>query len=762
VILGAYGGHWGGMESDDREVRRLRMRRRSFLRGAAGALGALWLPALGACNPSEDEVPVRAAPPGARWLAQARIAGLDFSSGDPSEFDRALDMAAASGASVIEADAALSDFMTDAAWEEQMSLLDDVAARSHARNLKIVWYYPTLEVVTPEGERPEVPSIYKQHPEWMQTGVGGDVNVFYGQKEHWVPPGAESAWLCHNSGYREYFFARMRRLAATGIDGAWLDVPLYMTTAAQWVCVNPACRDKFERDTGLSAATLHNEDWTTPEWRTWIVWQHEEILRFCQDTVAVAQSVRPDFECIFEFVTMDGDFAGISAQDGSFRELRLSKPRPDAPPAPQGPARVLHVWEVDSISNDFGMRPATFEDWACKLRMFKWAKAADRGGPSWAFSYGSGEDDAAVVMAMCVAAGCSPYETKTPEMVTTVSWDFRTRMFRWIADRSELLLDADRIDEVGLLQSSPSRDWLEEIDEDSLFVHATGLSAELGEVDPSFVVGKSILETAYMAEYLGMSHLLSTKHVPFSIVPMMGLLAEDEAYLRSFKVLFGPMLRSVTDRQLEMLVAFVRGGGTLILTGDDKVGWLDDLGATRAPAARLDRRLGFDSAKVETLVLPVGSGVVYFSRSAVGAPYMKRDERPAVADVVQRATSTLTRRLRTDDAAFRHVHLELTRSGSRYLLQAVNYSGAVDRLILPDGSVAKAKAPAPDGYPFADAFSVAPLDFWVEVTLPGVRAVRASSPDAAFDPTRLTSAPTADGVRLDFRLGSYVLVELDV
>ena len=129
------------------------------------------------------------------WVREARIAGVDA---DPS-----MDMAAvkqillerkSQNVSVLEVDSGLSNIMTDDQFAAQVTFLDNVAKQAHALGMHAVIYYPSLEVLTPNGE--SLPhSMYKDHPDWVQRGLGGEPNVFYGGKEHWVEPGAESVKL---------------------------------------------------------------------------------------------------------------------------------------------------------------------------------------------------------------------------------------------------------------------------------------------------------------------------------------------------------------------------------------------------------------------------------------------------------------------------------------------------------------------------------------------------------------------------------------
>jgi hypothetical protein len=155
---------------------------------------------------------MRAPLAGPRWMEHARLGGEAFYIGyGDVALDRTLDRLAESGASVLEGDANMSDFLDDTALAQTLDEIHYVTQKAHERNLKVVWYYPSLEVITPNGEH-QSHSMFKKKPTWVQYNIGDKPNVFYGSKEHWVDPGAESAWMCHNSPYRDYYFDRVRWL----------------------------------------------------------------------------------------------------------------------------------------------------------------------------------------------------------------------------------------------------------------------------------------------------------------------------------------------------------------------------------------------------------------------------------------------------------------------------------------------------------------------------------------------------------------------
>ena len=415
-------------------------RPRLWLACLLAGVGALLLslpPAVGAPALSEFD----------DWGGSATVAGQAvWTDMTPAEIDAAVDKAIAQGATVIEADSNLSEYLTDAQFAQELALITQFTGRAHAKGVKVVWYMPSLEVNTTNGAN-LASTMYKDHPGWAQVGLDGIPNVFYGGSGQvfWVEKDMESVWLSPSSGYRDYFIARVEQLVATGLDGLWADVPIYADFGpTQWVDLNPAAVARFLADTGMAAPTTVN--WNDPVWRRWISWRHEELARFLTDVAAAAQAINPQFPIIAETLPTDYNGATIYGLDAGYLK--------DVP-------GVAHVFEVDAMSNASGFRKAQEDDWISLISAMKYTKAASGDKPSWVFTYGKQVDDAEAVMAEAVAAGNNPYELKVPEMTSTVGAAMRTRLYTWIQDNAAYLFERDSAARVAVLHSSSSRDFVD-------------------------------------------------------------------------------------------------------------------------------------------------------------------------------------------------------------------------------------------------------------------------------------------------------------
>jgi hypothetical protein len=581
----------------------------------------------------------------APWLSQARIAGAElYAEMTAAEIDRTLNALVDQNVSVVEGDSDLSRYLTEKEFEAELDLMRRFSAAAHRRGLKVVWYYPSLEVLSPKatsGRR----SIFKDHPSWVQRGINGKPNVFYGGsgRVHWVEHGTESAWMSFHSPFADMFLGRIKRIAATGIDGIWLDVPLYNDIGVIWADMNPAAVAKFKSDTGLKAPT--KVDWNDPVWRRWIAWRHDAIANFIVQIRDAARSVSTDVSIVVETVTLDYDAATMLGLDGS-----LFKSEPD----------IVQVWEVDALSDKTAMRGARPDDWIGLLGMSKYAKAASGSKPSWIFTYGQQPDDGLLVMAEALAAGNHPYETKIPLMTTTIGAAYRRRMFGWIKQQEQRLFASKSAAKVAVYYSPASRDYLDRAE-------GTGLYSTTGSGDGLWWTHEaidSLNERTYLAEYRGVIKWLVHNHVPFNIV-----VRPDPAELSRFDVVVAPALAALSDREAGQLDNYVAHGGHLVVTGPDAA-TLDEFGNKRDKPI-LASPNGATKSRVSSLDSTMAAGGTLDSLpQLLGKAYLVSGS-PAAGEALGALINRYSHSSVQTNAG-PNVHIELRRSGDELLLHLIN------------------------------------------------------------------------------------------
>lgn len=504
------------------------------------------------------------------WMSHARIGGADLYSGmGATKILEVFLQLRDQNVSVVEIDTDLSQYRTDPQFETEIEFMECVVCIAHNLGLRTAAYYPSLEVITENGEK--VPStMYKDHPDWVQVGIDGKPNVFYGSEEFWVPETDESAWMCPSSPYRDLYLDRITVLAGTGVDVIWVDVPLYMDTGTKWPGAGPYSAVEFRQwslDQGLGGESglgvPEAVDFADPGFRAWIRWRHESLQEFLEDIYQAAREVNPAIWVAVETFPMDYLDATDKGLDGLF--------------APEG-EQITRIWEVDSVSNSLAMQYAAPEDFGSKIAMFKWARAADRDKPSWVFSYGYQALDAGAVMGAAFATGNAPFEVRTPIMTESVGPDFRTRWFGFARDRPDLIPGPVREARAGVWYSSASRDYQDYGDVDGHYGLYVGTDPPLD--DPEWWStddADSCTYKPHLGGWRGAANALIQLRTPFRPVLSPGKPAED---VEGLSLLWLPSVAALADHEVETIVEFVQGGGTLLATGAFP-GQMDDMGNPR-------------------------------------------------------------------------------------------------------------------------------------------------------------------------------------
>ena len=592
-----------------RPGRRPGISRRKFIYVSIGAAAVVAGCGSNLLNRGETPEPGKGAPPGElppivdpppaelTWISDARVAGFEAFADDPAVSAR-LDVLAAAHVSVVVIDSDLSFYMTDERFEESAAYIDVVAKKCHERGMKAVVYSSMLEALT--GNAPQEQSTMgTDHPDWVQRGIDGKANVFVGgARVFWVPEGTESAWLCPTSGYRDYFINRVKRLAATALDGLWGDVPLLSDIVGVWPCTNATCAAKFLAETGLAQPT--RVDWNNPVFRRWVAWRHGVIHEFEQAVLAGARTVRPDFQLIVETGTMDYSNATAQGLDGASRD----------------DGDVLRVWEVSCVSDETGMREAPADDWISMAIMMRHGRGCAGKNPSWAISYGKQTDDAERVMAISIAGGVRPYESQNPLLSRTVGDSWRGKMYGWLKDNNDIWA-GESANPVAVIFSSVSRDF---VDRNA----GVGLYTSTNPADELWWAtrGKdSAAVLPYLGEYRGICKALIHAHAPYDVVTMPHL---SPARLAPYPVVVAPRPAALSDGEIASLKSYVEAGGTLLLTGGTDAGVFDENGALRTEPALL-QAFGISSG-ANWARTSYGRGAVVLVTEQVGQKYYQTDD----------------------------------------------------------------------------------------------------------------------------------------
>ena len=90
-------------------------------------------------------------------------------------------------------------------------------------------YIAGTECITANADK-SAHTVMKDHPDWIQRKITGEPAVFTGGAAFWIRQGDEDVWITpYAKEWRKQYMQRVREIAATGIDGIYVDIPYWMT-----------------------------------------------------------------------------------------------------------------------------------------------------------------------------------------------------------------------------------------------------------------------------------------------------------------------------------------------------------------------------------------------------------------------------------------------------------------------------------------------------------------------------------------------------
>lgn len=411
--------------------------------------------------------------------------------------------------------------------EEKLAAIEDLAKTAHAAGNRAFVYIAGTEVITKDADKTPH-TLAKDHPDWLQRKITGEPAAFKSGAAFWIAEGDEDAWISpYAKDWRELYMTRVRQIAATGIDGIYVDVPYWMTHFEgwedSWASFDDHTVAAFRRKTGLDARRdLKLGDFADPHFRRWIDFRIETITEFIAEIDRNAKSVNPNIMTIPEI------YPGIE------REAVVVG------------ADVYQLYSVaDAIAHEYefggGDHMATSRtplDWFLyQVGMHSFCAFAE-GKATWILNYSwDGDPNIAppepmMNLAMSlVMAGANFWDAAGHVMSGSNDPSTRKRIFEWIG-RHERTLYAPRnpIHPIGVYFSPSTRNYFPDV---------------------------------FLRSYRGILILLMQKHLEFQVVTPRTL-----AEFRGSTLIL-PDVRRLGDAERTALQARVSKGTRLVVTGTD-------------------------------------------------------------------------------------------------------------------------------------------------------------------------------------------------
>jgi hypothetical protein len=415
------------------------------------------------------------------------------------------------------------------------------AEAAHRVGNKAFVYIAGTECITANAEK-SPHSLAKDHPGWLQRNIKGAPAIFTSGAAFWIRPGDEDVWVSPlASEWRKLYMERVGQIAATGIDGIYVDIPYWMTHFDGWENTWASFDDytvaAFKRSSGLDARQdLKLGDFSDANFRKWVDFRMDTLTAFVREIRDTARAVNPAIMLIPEI------YPGIEEE-----AVRVG-------------ADVYQMYDVvDAIAHEYEFGAGdhmassrTQLDWflyqagMLSFRAFAQGKATWILNYSWDGDQGVDPREAMKNLALSqVMAGVNVWDAPGHSMAGSNDMATRTEIFRWI-ERHEKTFYRPRVPmfPIGVYFSPATRNY------------------NAGKFLPSF---------------RGTLLLLLQKHLEFQIVTPRTL-ADFHG-----EVLVLPSVSTLAEAEKAKLRALVSKGGRLVVTGADGTGFVPSPGIARFP-----------------------------------------------------------------------------------------------------------------------------------------------------------------------------------
>jgi hypothetical protein len=434
---------------------------------------------------------------------------------------------------------------------EKLKAIKAVADKAHAAGNYAFVYIAGLECITAHADQ-SPHSLFKDHPDWVQRKITGEPAVFGGGTAFWIARGDEDVWISPFAPeWRRVYMERVRQIAATGIDGVYVDIPYWMTHfegwEKSWASFDDYTVAAFKKKSGLDARhDIRIADYDDPGFIQWIDFRIEAITDFMREIDRSVKSVNLKCKTIAEI------YPGIEE----------SVPRVGADAYELYPALDAIAHEYEYGEGDHMAASRTPLDWfGYMIGMYSFRSfAGDKA--TWMLNYSwDGEKGVSPSAAMKnlflseVMTGTNVWDAKGHVMSGSNDWETRKEIFNWIAEHEKTFYSPRQpIDPVGVYFSPVTRNYFPE---------------------------------EFIRSFRGMMCLLLQSHREFQVVTPRSLAGF------SGRLLILPDVKCLGSAEVAALRTFVRSGGALMATGETAT--FDDR-RRRQPENPLHKLLGIADA----------------------------------------------------------------------------------------------------------------------------------------------------------------------
>src|SRR5579875_2110918 len=314
---------------------------------------------------------------------------------------------------------------------EKLKAIQAVAEKAHAAGNFAFVYIAGLECITANAAEVKH-SLYKDHPDWVQRKITGEPALFGGGTAFWIRKGDEDVWVSpYAPEWRKIYMEHVRQIAATGIDGIYVDIPYWMTHFTgwedSWASFDDATVAAFREQTGLDAKKdVHLNDPDDPGFRKWVDFRIRTIDRFLAEIRRNAVAVNPNIAVIPEI------YPGIEeAAPRVGADVYQLYPVVDA---------IAHEYEFGDGEDHTAASRSPFDWFMYQIGMRSFRAFAGEAKPTWILNYSwDGAKNVTPRDAMLslanseLMAGANFWDARGHVMSGSNDMPTRGQIFHWIA-----------------------------------------------------------------------------------------------------------------------------------------------------------------------------------------------------------------------------------------------------------------------------------------------------------------------------------------
>jgi hypothetical protein len=189
--------------------------------------------------------------------------------------------------------------------EEKLKAIREVAQKAHTAGNRAFVYIAGTECITANADKTSH-TLAKEHPDWLRRKLTGEPAIFGGGTAFWIAKGDEDVWVSpYAAAWRKTYMERVKQIAATGIDGIYVDIPYWMTHFEGWGDTWASFDDytvaAFRKETGLDAKKdLELGNFSDGNFRKCIEFRTQTFTNFMREIDRNAKSVNPEIKTIPE------------------------------------------------------------------------------------------------------------------------------------------------------------------------------------------------------------------------------------------------------------------------------------------------------------------------------------------------------------------------------------------------------------------------------------------------------------------------------